>query len=118
MTEDGKTEKATGAARKAGKLLKDGADRFGRMGTVDPASGSPPPPPPPPQQSAPVPQQTVIVKRGCSICGCGCALPTLLVPILTLALWAPLGWIGLLLALPTGIGSVHALAAVGRFVGR
>jgi hypothetical protein len=48
-------------------------------------------PTPPEEEQPPVVTQQVTVKRGCSICGCGCIIPAFVVPIMTLAFWGTLG---------------------------
>ena len=65
------------------------------------------------QQPTPVVQQvTVKPKRGCSICGCGCVIPAVFVPILSVAFWGSLGFAAVAVAVGASFASLHAISLV------
>jgi hypothetical protein len=72
----------------------------------------------PPQQQQPqvVQQVTVKPKRGCSICGCGCVIPAVFVPALTIAFWSSLGLAAVAVAVGASFASLHGISLLGRAV--
>ena len=71
---------------------------------------------PPQQEQEPqvVQQVTVKPKRGCSICGCGCVIPAVFVPVLTVVFWGSLGVAALAVAIAASFASLHGLSRLSR----
>ena len=68
-----------------------------------------------PKQPTPVIQQvTVKPKRGCSICGCGCVIPAVFIPIMSVALWGSLGIAAVAIAITASFASLHGISWVSR----
>ena len=68
------------------------------------------------KQTPPVVQHvTVKPKRGCSICGCGCVIPTVFIPILTVAFWGSLGLASVAVAVGAAFASLHAISWASRW---
>ena len=71
---------------------------------------------PPQQEQEPqvVQQVTIKPKRGCSICGCGCVIPAVFVPVLTVVFWGSLGVAALAVAIAASFASLHGLSRLSR----
>ena len=68
------------------------------------------------QQSKPV---VVRVQRGCTCCGCGCVVPTVVVPVVSTLLWGSMGSLAAVaVGVSAAIGGVHAFAAGERLLRR
>ena len=67
------------------------------------------------QQQPPVVQQvTVKPKRGCSICGCGCIIPAVLVPLLSVLFWGSFGIAAVAVAIGASFASLHGISWASR----